>query len=230
MEFKWTEELEKDFIQLKKDFKNNNTRSFPIYKSKEPFVLTIDFSVLAIGVMLSQKQDDKEQLIAAAGRRTTPGERNYASWKGEYAALVYGIRKYEHILSYKTFVVKTDSMTLCHQPKIKPCTGIIARWTEYLAGFDFKVQHIAGKDNVVADAISRTPTHLDDPTKDEEEEAKDYAIHKIALAPRSQGPQNSLNLINSQEHSSKSPSKKISSWDRSSTGSKDLRSHLNTET
>ena len=67
-------------------------------------------------------------------------------------------------------------MTLCHQPKIKPCTGIIARWTEYLAGFDFKVQHIAGKDNVVADAISRTPTHLDDPTKDEE--AKDYAIHK----------------------------------------------------
>ena len=91
-------------------------------------------------------------------------------------------------------MVKTDSMTLCHQPKIKPCTGIIARWTEYLAGFDFKVQHIAGKDNVVADAISRTPTHLDDPTKDEEEEAKDYAIHKIALAPRSQGPQNSLNL------------------------------------
>ena len=97
-EFKWTEELEKDFIQLKKDFKSNNTISFPIYKSKEPFMLTIDFSVLAIGVTLSQKQDDKEQLIAAAGRRTTPGERNYASWKGEYAALVYGIRKYEHIL------------------------------------------------------------------------------------------------------------------------------------
>ena len=97
-------------------------------------------------------------------------------------------------MSYKPFVIKTDSITLCHQPKIKPCTGIIARWTEYLAGFDFKVQHIPGTKNVVADAISRTPAHLDNPTRDEEEEARDYAIHKIALAPRTQGPQNSLNL------------------------------------
>jgi hypothetical protein len=41
---------------------------------------------------------------------------------------------------------------------------------------------------------TRTPIHLDDPTQDEEEDARDYAIHKIALTPRSQGPQNSLNL------------------------------------
>ena len=47
---------------------------------------------------------------------------------------------------------------------------------------------------MVADALSRTPIHLDDPSRDKEEEARDYAIHKIALAPRSQGPQNLLNL------------------------------------
>ena len=46
----------------------------------------------------------------------------------------------------------------------------------------------------MADAISRTPIHLDDPSKDEEEEARSYAIHKIALAPRSQGPQKVMNL------------------------------------
>ena len=53
---------------------------------------------------------------------------------------------------------------------------------------------MAGKDNVVADALSRTLIHLDDLSKDEEEEARAYAIHKIALTPRSQGPQNALNL------------------------------------
>ena len=83
---------------------------------------------------------------------------------------------------------------MCYRPNIKPCTGIIARWTEYLAGFDFSVEHIAGKCNVVADAISRTPIHLDDPSKEEEEEATAYAIHKIAVAPRRQGPQTALNL------------------------------------
>ena len=50
------------------------------------------------------------------------------------------------------FLVETDSKTLCHCPNIKPCT-------------------------VVAYALSRTPIHLDDPSKDEEEEARAYAIH-----------------------------------------------------
>ena len=166
--------------------KDNNTQGTLLLLFGIGFMVAFVWMLIAWGdlllprsaseVTLSQKQGDKEQLIAAAGRRTTPGERNYASWKGEYAALVYGIRKYEHILSYKPFVIKTDSITLCHQPKIKPCTGIIARWTEYLAGFDFKVQHIPGTKNVVADAISRTPAHLDNPTKDEEEEARDKKI------------------------------------------------------
>ena len=57
VDFKWTAELEKDFIKLKEDFKKNNTRSFPIYNSDEPFVLAIDFSALALGVTLSQKHN-----------------------------------------------------------------------------------------------------------------------------------------------------------------------------
>ena len=46
----------------------------------------------------------------------------------------------------------------------------------------------------MADALSRTPIHLNNPSKVEEEDARAYAIHKIAIAPRSQGPQNALNL------------------------------------
>ena len=46
----------------------NNTKSFTVYSSKEPFILTIGLSVLALGVTLSQSQQGHEQLIAAAGR------------------------------------------------------------------------------------------------------------------------------------------------------------------
>jgi hypothetical protein len=74
-EFKWTPELEKDFIKLKEDFKINNTSSFPIYNSDKPFILTINFSALALGVTLSHAQNGRDQLIAAAGTRTTPGEK-----------------------------------------------------------------------------------------------------------------------------------------------------------
>ena len=100
-EFKWTTDREKDFQALKKQFQITNGRTFPDYKSAEPFILTIDFSGKAVGVTLSQIQTGQEKLIAAAGRKNTTGEQNYASWKGEYMALVYGIRKFEHILSFK---------------------------------------------------------------------------------------------------------------------------------
>jgi len=183
-EFTWTPEMEEDFQKLKAQFKNTNGRTFPDYKSTEPFILTIDFSGKAVGVTLSQVQNQQEKLIAAAGRKNTSGEQNYASWKGEYMALVYGIRKFEHILSFKPFEVRTDSMTLTYRPNIRPTTGILARWMEYLAGFEFSVKHISGKKNLVADAISRTPHHLDDPSKDEEEEAAAYAIHMIQMAPK----------------------------------------------
>ena len=71
---------------------------------------------------------------------------------------------------------------LLSRAKIKPITGIIARWTEYLSGFEFRTQHIAGRKNVVADGISRTPEHLDDPTVKEQEESSHYAIHRIGEA------------------------------------------------
>ena len=180
--FEWTQEHEDNFKGLKRQFATCGVRAAPIYKGGEDFMLTIDFSGVALGAILSQVQGGKERLIAAARRRTTSGEANYPSWKGEMAAMVYGIRKWEHILSYKPFVVRTDSSVLLSRAKIKPITGIIARWTEYLSGFEFRTQHIAGRKNVVADGISRTPEHLDDPTVEEQEESSHYAIHRIGEA------------------------------------------------
>ena len=95
--FLWTHEMLVDLIGLKKQFKQSTARTYPDYKSHKPFVLTIDFSAEAIGVLLEQKQEGQMRLIAVSGRKTTPGEAHYASWKGEYAALVYWIRKFEHI-------------------------------------------------------------------------------------------------------------------------------------
>lgn len=180
--FTWTSQMSQQLAELKEAFRKSQVRTFPDYKSGKPFILTIDFSCEAIGVTLSQEQNGEIKLIAAAGRKTTEGEKNYSSWKGEYAALVYGIRKFEHILSFAAFEVKTDSSTLTHRAKIKPTTGILARWMEYLAGFEFKVTHISGKSNVVADAISRTPEHLDKPSQEEEEESAEYAIHQLEMS------------------------------------------------
>jgi hypothetical protein len=32
-----------------------------------------------------------------------------------------------------------------------------ARWLEFLSQFDFRIEHIKGRENIVADALSRIP-------------------------------------------------------------------------
>ena len=158
-DFKWTETMEKKFLQLKEEFKKSPIRAAPMYDSDQPFEITTDFSSTAISCILSQVQQGKERMIAAAGRKCSPTESNYPSWKGEMLALVYGIRKFSHILSFRRFKVNTDSRALAHLSTLKPVKGMTSRWLEELSGFDFEVKHRKGSLNKNADALSRA-THL----------------------------------------------------------------------
>ena len=67
--------------------------------------------------------------------------------------MIYGIEKFKHNLFQEFLGQRTDSKTLRYRPNIKLFTGIKARWIEYLTGFDFKVEQVPGKDNVITDAI-----------------------------------------------------------------------------
>ena len=91
----------------------------------------------------------------AAGHKCTRYEANYASWKGELAVLVAGIRKFYKFLSYDRFVVRTDSSVLKYLVTMKNPTGITFRWLQFLQDYQFEVEHIKGVNNHLADAISR---------------------------------------------------------------------------
>ena len=74
----WTEEMERKFKALKGKFKQRPLRAYPRYGEDEaPFEVWPDFSATALGHVLQQRQDGELRLIAAGGRKTTPGERNY---------------------------------------------------------------------------------------------------------------------------------------------------------
>ena len=47
-------------------------------------------------------------MISETCRKTTSFEKNYASHKGELAAIIYGLRQFEHILRFRPFVVRPD--------------------------------------------------------------------------------------------------------------------------
>ena len=173
----WNEELEKNFNLLKEEFSKMPVRSYPDYSSDEPFQLALDFSKDNVAAILSQVQDGQERFIAAAGRKTTKYERNYHSCKGELAAIIYGLRKFEHILKFRKFTLWTDSKALTYLQTMKKLTGIYFRWLSEIQSFDFDVYHRPGKENTNADALSRS-NHLELPTREEEEEEAGY-VHKL---------------------------------------------------
>ena len=180
----WTPEMTINLDKLKAEFQRQPVRAPPKFESDEPFQLTTDYSSTAIGAVLSQVQDGQERLIAADGRKTTGPEKRYPSWKGELSAIIRGIRKFSPILSYKPFIINTDSKALVQLKSLKQCTGMLARWSEELAGYDFVVKHRPGKDNLNADALSRSE-HMPDPTPEEEEEHDSYIGNLTTPGPSS---------------------------------------------
>ena len=123
-----------------------------------------------------KRQEGREQLIAASGRNCTPYEHNYGSTKGELAALIYGLRCYEHILRFKEFEVYTDASALKYLKNIKKPRGIWFRWLQEACSFQMKVFHKPGRLNTNADSFSRCG-HLPPASEDDVKEQEEYIDH-----------------------------------------------------
>ena len=173
----WTEAMDHKFTQLKELFGKKPIRAYPKYGPKdEPFEVWPDFSAAALGFVIQQVQGGERRLIAAGGRKTTQGESNYAPTKGELAAIVHALRKFEHILRYRPFIIYTDHAALKWLKSMKNPRGIFFRWLQELSSYEFEIHHVPGKSTGAADGLSRSE-HLPDPTPEEEAESVEFVGH-----------------------------------------------------
>ena len=170
---KWTPTMEKCLEQLKEEFLKDRIRAYPRWDIEEPFVLTTDFSCEAIAAIVSQTQNGEEKFIAAAGRKTTKYEANYASVKGELAAIIFAVKKFEPLLRFGRFRIVTDSAALRYLKTMKSSRGIWFRWLQELESFQYEVFHRAGKLIPHVDGLSRSG-HLPEPEEHEEMEQAEY--------------------------------------------------------
>ena len=51
--FDWSEDMERDFLELKAEFAAGRIQAYPDFDSSEPFILTTDWSALNIAGVLS---------------------------------------------------------------------------------------------------------------------------------------------------------------------------------
>jgi hypothetical protein len=100
-------------------------------------------------------------------RKFTPAQVSYSTTDKELLAIVDALRNFECLLLGIKFTIRTDHMALqTLMKRITPNERQI-RWLEKIKVFDFDIEHIDGKENILADALSRIyeDNHLDSITE-----------------------------------------------------------------
>ena len=85
------------------------------------------------------------------------GQNNQArsTYEKELLSLITAVHKWKHYLMGHHFIIKTDHESLKYLLDQKINTSLQQKWLVKLMGMDYEIQYRKGKENIVADALSR---------------------------------------------------------------------------
>ena len=108
--FKWTEECQLAFEELKQVLISPAIMAFPTDDGQ--FILDSDASDETIGAVLMQIQSGVEKVIAYGSQTLSKPERNYCATDRELLAVKYFMEYYKHYLLGRHFRVRSDHEAL----------------------------------------------------------------------------------------------------------------------
>lgn len=154
----WNEKANESFEKLKIALVSAPLLQNPDFSKQ--FMIFCDASHGCIGGVLSQATDEdpkQDRPIAYVSRRLRGPEIHYSTTEKECLAVVFCVNKFLEYIEGSKFLVGTDHSALTWLFKKKDLTGRLARWVLSLQEHDMIIKHVRGKNNMVADAISRFP-------------------------------------------------------------------------
>ncbi|GAB2279375.1 hypothetical protein Dimus_039348 [Dionaea muscipula] len=149
VEFKWGEEQERAFQVLKGKLTNAPLLSLPNFD--KPFEIECDASGVGVGAVLSQ--DGRP--IAFFSEKLSGAALNYPTYDKELYALVRALETWQHYLWPREFVIHTDHESLKYLKGQHKLNKRHAKWVEFIETFPYVIRYKQGKENIVADALSR---------------------------------------------------------------------------
>ena len=152
-EFLWSDVCENSFNYIKAKLKAPEILVHPLFD--RPFVIQSDASGSAIGFMLAQQHGDQLRPVMFGGRVLSDVERRYATIDKELLACYFAVKRSEIYLLGHEFIVYTDHKPLLSLSAFKDVLNKRFRWIQYLESLGTRLRYLPGKQNVVADFISR---------------------------------------------------------------------------
>jgi hypothetical protein len=147
--YEWTEECDSAFIELKRLL--NSAPILQVLDMEKDFIVCMDASKKGLGAMLMQDGG----VIAYVSRKLKKYEELYVTHDLELAVVMLALKLWMHYLVGRNFELKTDHQNLKHLFTQRDLNARQRRWSEFMSEYDFGISYIKGKENVVADALSR---------------------------------------------------------------------------
>ena len=142
------------FHKLKKAVMSAPVLAYP--DPNKEYLLETDALKLGLGTVLSQKQTDgRYHPVAFCSRALHGVEVNYHSTKLEFLGMKWSIEHFQTYLFGRCFKVHTDNNPLTYFLTSPNIDTTKQRWINELVKYDFSLKYQKGKNNTVADALSR---------------------------------------------------------------------------
>jgi hypothetical protein len=156
--FEWGEKQAASFEALKKSVSTAPVLVLP--DPSLPYIVDTDASGYALGSALLQDHGYGLQPVAYMSKKMLDAEKNYTVREQEMLAIICALKEWRHYLHGTKFKIITDHDSLKYIDTQKnQLSSRQARWAEFMSQFNYDIIYRQGKDNIVADALSRRPDH-----------------------------------------------------------------------
>jgi hypothetical protein len=167
VEWDWGKPQQEAFDKLKTLMCCSSVLTQPDFDKR--FYLQTDASAYGVGTVLSQEGKTSPTLakrskpvlhpISYYSATFTPTERNYNIYERELLAVMKSLAHWRPYLGWtkEPFTILTNHANLQYWKSPRDLNRRTARWHADLQEYDYQIQHIPGKMNISADALSQPP-------------------------------------------------------------------------
>ena len=163
--FVWTEEQDKSFNAVKERLLKPPVLHCPTPDGR--YILYSDTSRKHCGSALWQVQNGEHKLLGYASKTLPPACENYSVTELEMYGLLKNMDMWKYWFGNQEFDCAVDHKAIVAIVKAKkpPATNRIANILNDLAGYNFNLYYVKGKDLLLTDFLSRSPTDTSNPHK-----------------------------------------------------------------
>ena len=152
----WGESQQEAFDKLKVLLQKATEEPLYTIDFSKPFNLFVDASAYSVASALTQTHENGNELpIAFASTKLNATQSRLSTIEKEALAALIALKKYHSWLFGSKITLYSDHNPLLYLTESAPKSAKLMRWALSLQAFDLEFKYYPGKQNVVADCLSR---------------------------------------------------------------------------